>query len=159
MNFCTKILKQLILLNFWAKLKKDTFFKWIKMNFLAKILKMSFLLNFWAKIQIFIKTLKENYWDIFDHSGFIRDLWSSLTESRVTKWPQDLLVFQLRAAREMETWCKTIFFFQNLRCTFKRSLKTRVNKRRGKVNIEIIDFQVKKSRIEKSDWFFSPIVF
>lgn len=41
------------------------------------------------------------------------------------------------------------------------TLKTCVNnhKRRGKVNIEIIDFQVKKSRIEKSDWFFSLLLF
>ena len=27
----------------------------------------------------------ETLYVIFDHSGFIRDLWSSLTESRVTK--------------------------------------------------------------------------
>ena len=52
----------------------------------------------------------ETLYVIFDHSGFIRDLWSSLTESRVTKWPQDLLVFQLRDSREeMETWCKKFF--------------------------------------------------
>ena len=124
------------------------------MNFLAKILKMSFLLNFWAKIQIFIKTLKENYWDIFDHSGFIRDLWSSLTESRVTKWPQDLLVFQLRAAREMETWCKTIFFFKIWDALLNVVWKLAWIREEGKSILKLLIFRSRSQELKNPIDFF-----